>query len=231
MTYTTMGHHISSHFNLEMEDIHDKVIAMGKLVEQQFKFAVQAFVNCEIDLAENAIRQVTKVDDYEVSISKKCTEILTRRQPIAFDLKLLFAIIKTITELQRIGHINLHIARRALQSCNVERNSPTNHEVEHLYDIVKDMLHQALETYANLKNNQIPKVAAQENAVTQEYTLIFQQLVAQTRQDTQSIKHAINVLFTLRDIERIAEKAVLICKNVFYLLEGKNDADQNAHKL
>lgn len=222
MQSTNIGNHISSQFNLELEDIHDRVLAMGGLVEQQLKSAIQAFVNCEIKPAEKVIRQITQVDDYEIAINRECTEILARRQPEAFDLRLLIVIIKTITELQRISHITAHIARRAIQSCTIDKKSEENHEVQYMYDIVKDMLHHALETYATLKNDHVLEVTTEKNMVNREYTLIFQQLIARIMQDTHSIKHAMNVLFTLRDIERIAENTVFICKNVFYLLGGEN---------
>ena len=217
----SIGHHISSQFNLEMEDIHDKVLAMGGLVEQQFKFAVQALINGDIALAEKVIHQANQVDDYEISINQECSEILARRQPEAFDLRMLIIIIKTITELQRIGGIVVHIASRAIHNCDNEKKFESYLEVQHMYDLVKDMLHAALDTYANLKNDYILDVTAQQNNVNREYKIIFQQLVARMMQDNHSIKHAMNVMFTVRDIERIAENAVHICKNVIYLIYGE----------
>ena len=226
-----IGHHISNQFNLELENIHDEVLAMGGLVEQQFKFAIQAFIDCDAALAENVIRQVTQVDDYEIAIHQECAKILAVRQPEAFDLRMLVVIIKTIIEIQRISHISAHIARRAIQFGSIDRKPYDNHEVQHMYSMVMDMLHQALETYAALKNDHVLDVKAKESIINGEYIAVFQQLVGQMIQDNQSIKHAMNVLFTARDIERIAENAVHICKNVFYLLEGENVEHLNAAEM
>jgi phosphate transport system protein len=231
MRSKSIGHHISSQFNLELEDIHDKVLAMGGLVEQQFKFAVLAFINCDIALAEKVFHKAKQVDDYEILINQECSKILACRQPEAFDLRMLIVIIKTITELQRIDNIALHIARRAIQSCTIEKKSDDNHEVQHMYEIVKEMLHFALDAYANLKNDYVLGVTAEKHTVNGEYTIILQQLLAKIMQDTHSIKHAMNVLFTVRDIEHIAENAVHICKNVFYLIEGENVEHINANEI
>ena len=225
------AHHISSQFDLELEGIHDKVLAMGGLVQQQFKLAIEAFIDCEAANAENVIRQIPQIDDYEIAIQKECTEILAVRQPEAFDLRMLVVIIKTITELHRIGHVTGHIARRAIQCGNLEKKAYNNHEIKNMYRIAKDMLHQALESYAALKKDNIREITAHENRINREYISVFQELVARMMDDRQTVKHAMNVLFTVRDIDCIAENAVHICKNVFYLLEGENVEHLNAAEI
>ena len=93
------GHHISQRFNEELDDIRHQVLAMGGFVEQQLTDAITAFVNRDIQLAEQVINNDYKVNAMEVAIDEECTQILARRQPAASDLRLIMAVIKTITDL------------------------------------------------------------------------------------------------------------------------------------
>ena len=96
MDNSKIGHHISGQFNKELEDIRNKVLTMGGLVEQQLDLAMQAFSSGDIEMAELVIKQDNQVDALEVAIDRECTQILALRQPAAFDLRLLLTVIKVI---------------------------------------------------------------------------------------------------------------------------------------
>lgn len=103
MDRINIGHHISQQFNTELEDVRNKVLAMGGLVEQQLSDAVTAITHGDSDLGHIVITNDYKINALEVAIDEECTQILARRQPAASDLRLIVAIIKTITDLERIG--------------------------------------------------------------------------------------------------------------------------------
>ncbi|MDX9741051.1 MAG: PhoU domain-containing protein, partial [Gammaproteobacteria bacterium] len=99
--YKTLGKHISQRFNTELEGLRNRVLTMGGLVEQQVANAVTAFVNGNITLAEEVIANDMRVNSMEVGVDEECTQIIARRQPTASDLRLIIAVIKTITDLER----------------------------------------------------------------------------------------------------------------------------------
>ena len=107
------GRHISGQFNVELESIRTHVLTMGGLVEQQLSFAMQALHKDDLELAKKVIRDDHKVNAMEVSIDEACTRIIAKRQPTAKDLRLIMAIIKTITDLERIGDVASRIAQGA----------------------------------------------------------------------------------------------------------------------
>ena len=96
MDNSKIGHHISEQFNKELEDIRNKVLMMGGLVERQIEQAIEAYTTVNMELAEQVIKQDNDVDLLEVAIDQECTQILALRQPTAFDLRLLITVIKII---------------------------------------------------------------------------------------------------------------------------------------
>ncbi|MGH8119404.1 MAG: PhoU domain-containing protein, partial [Gammaproteobacteria bacterium] len=103
MTTGTASQHISKQYDNELESVRERVLAMGGLVEQQLINALKALTESDIQYAEGVIRNEPQVNALEISIDEDCTKILARRQPAARDLRLVMAVIKTITDLERIG--------------------------------------------------------------------------------------------------------------------------------
>ena len=111
---TTTSQHISQQFENELQDIRSRVLAMGGLVEQQVHNAMEALIKGDADIAREVIAYDDEVNSLEVSIDEECIQIIALRQPTAGDLRLVSGILKTITDLERIGDESVRIARMAL---------------------------------------------------------------------------------------------------------------------
>ena len=103
MEASDLTDHISKRFNKDIEDLRNMVLAMGGLVESQLLKAITAIVTGDSELGLKVANDDYKVNDLEVSIDEECGRILAMRAPTAGDLRLIVAIIKTITDLERIG--------------------------------------------------------------------------------------------------------------------------------
>jgi phosphate transport system protein len=95
--------HISTQFDKELEEIREKVFAMGDLVAQQLDLAIEAFTNGNVELAMQVLKQDDVIDEYESDIDQKCAATIALRQPTGHDLDLLIAVIKVTTELEGIA--------------------------------------------------------------------------------------------------------------------------------
>jgi phosphate transport system protein len=84
---------------------------MGGLVEAQILNAIEAFTTGEATLADQVIENDARVNGYEVAIDGACNHIVVKRQPAASDLRLIMAISKIVTDLERIGDEAEKIAR------------------------------------------------------------------------------------------------------------------------
>ncbi len=222
MDNNKIGHHISRQFNEELEDIRNKVLTMGGLVEQQLDKAVKSFMSGDMETAERVIQQDQEVNALEISIDEECMTILARRQPAAFDLRLLIAIVKAITELERIGDQAERIAQIAIHLSDFEKQQHGYFEVQHLANLVKDMLDRSLDAFARLNIEDVISITAQEDQVNREYVSIIRQLVAQMMEDPRNIKRTLDVLWAVRALERIADHACNITEYVIYIVKGED---------
>jgi phosphate transport system protein len=145
-----LGHHISRKFNEDLERVRTKVLQMGGFVEQQLEQAVTALVEGDSSLGEEVARGDHKVNQMEVAIDEECGRILATRQPTASDLRVIVAIIKTITDLERIGDEVEKIAVIASRLAAVEPPTDRYREVRHLARLVTEMVHDALHAFARL---------------------------------------------------------------------------------
>lgn len=222
MESSKLGNHISHQFDVELEDIRIKVLAMGGLVKQQVKFAMRAFKNGDSELAGLVVQQEQQVDANEIAIDKECTQMLALRQPEAIDLRMLIAFIKTIAELERIGDYAEEIANMSMHTIDIEKNKKSYFEVRHLYKSVKNMLDGALSALASFNTDGILSVSQQEDLINREYMIIIRQLGSQMVENPDNIIHTLNVLQIVRAIERIGQHAVNICENIIYIVKGKD---------
>ena len=217
-----IGHHISRQFNEELENIRNKVLTMGGLVEQQLELAVLAFMSGDMAIAEQVIQQGQEVNELEMIIDQECTEILARRQPAAFDLRLLIAVIKAITELERIGDQAERVAQMAIHLADIEHSQDQYYELQHLAELVKGMLNGALDAVARMNVTDVASITAQDDKVDREYVSIIRQLISRMMEDPRNVKRTLDVLWAARALERIGDHSCNICEYVIYMVKGED---------
>lgn len=212
--------HISHKFNEEIEDIRNKVLVMGGLVEQQTVEAVEAVIKGDIELAEQVVQGDKAVNALEQEIDKDCLLIIAKRQPAAFDLRLLIGISKTITELERIGDQATRIAEMAFKLEDANRDYSDFSELKHLSELVRTILHDALDVFARLDIQNSVEILARDKQIDQEYVSVFRQLTLAMMEDSRNIKRALNVMTVIRSLERIGDHACNVCDYVIYAVKG-----------
>ena len=222
MDKLNIGHHISRQFNEELENVRSQVLKMGGIVEDQLSNAVQALVGTNAELAREVVENDYRVNALEVAIDEECTRIVARRQPAASDLRLVMAVIKTITDLERIGDEAKRVARMVAEEMNGTLNQEMRQELEHMGSLVRDMLRQVLDAFARMDVDKAVEVVHNDSKVDSKYGSITRQLMTYMAEDARSIPLMLNILWAARAMERMGDRCENIAEYIFYLVYGRD---------
>ncbi len=217
--------HISQRYNQELEDLRQQVMNMGGLVEGQLSKALNSLVNGEAELAEQIIKDDALVNDFEVKIDEECIQVVARRQPAAGDLRLIMAISKATTDLERVGDEARKIAMMARALDSEDHTAPSAkylNAIKHLGEQVENMLHHALDAFARLDSDDALSVITMEEVADNEYDALSRQLLTYMMEDPRKISGAMDVLWAARALERIGDHAVNIAEHVVYAVHGQD---------
>ena len=214
--------HISRQFDNELETIRSDVLAMGGLAEQQFSDALRALTEFNVSGAEMVRENEARLNACEVSIDEECVTLLARRQPAAGDLRFVMAVIKTITDLERIGDEADKIARMTISLA--EKSGPRSYYIgiNTMGAFVREMVRDALNAFARMDSQEALTTAGKEPESDEQYGAILRQLITYMMEDPRSISSIIDAVWVARALERIADHARNICENVIYFVEGKD---------
>jgi phosphate transport system protein len=218
-----MPEHTLKKFDAELEAARARVLQMGGLVEEQIGRAMDALSNGNLQLAERVIDDDHRVNALEVALDEECSTIIARRQPAAVDLRLLMMVVKTITDLERIGDEAAKIARMTRLIYEADRPSVLRmSDIGHMADIALGMLRNALDAFARLDLAVAAKVVRQDEQVDDSFRGIMRQLITFMMEDPRTISHAIEILFIAKAIERIGDHAKNMSEYVVYMVKGKD---------
>ncbi len=214
--------HISKRFDQELEDVRNKVLTMGGLVETQVNDGIRCLVESNSELAHRVVETDHKVNRMEVEIDDQCVQILARRQPAASDLRLIVAVIKTITDLERIGDQAEKLGKMQLELDNQGVSSATFVKLEHLGELVSKILNLALDAFARMDVDDAKRTIEWDRKINAEFDSLMRELITHMMEDPRTIRSALRVSWSARALERIGDHAKNICEYVIFLVLGKD---------
>ena len=213
--------HLSKQFEADLDTTRTRVLQMGGLVEAQILAAIQAFTTGDAALVEQVIENDARVNGYEVAIDGACNHIVVKRQPAASDLRLIMAISKIVTDLERMGDEAKKIARMAKriheQSTHYAQRFPA---IRHAAQLAVKMLRQALDAFARLDVVAAAEVLKEDPAIDDEFRSVLRQLITYMMEDPRTITAALETVWVAKAIERIGDHAKNVSEQVIYIVKG-----------
>lgn len=214
--------HISQAFNEELEKIRSQVLTMGGLVEEHFDGASKALLKGKVSLAKDIARNDYKVNAFEVAIDEACTNIIALRHPAAVDLRNVFAVLKIVTDLERIGDESEKIAHFATELMSDTKSMKIYNSLKSMIKSAKTLLSEALDCYARLDDKKALEVANADSNLDNEFEDLKRVSATYLLEDIKNIEDIIKVMWCARSIERIGDHCKNICEYVVYIVKGND---------
>ena len=213
--------HLSKQYDIDLETIRTRVLEMGGLVEAQILAAIDGFTTGNLGEIERVIADDHRVNAFEVGIDNDCSQIIVRRQPAAGDLRMILAIGKTVTDLERIGDEAAKIARTSRQIPERGRlPTPPLADVKHVGGVAVGMLRKALDALARLDPIAAAAIVREDVAIDEEFRSIVRQLITFMMEDPRTISTAIEIMWIAKSIERIGDHSKNMAEQVIYIVKG-----------
>ncbi len=219
-TSNTSSTHISQQYDNELEDLRSKVLSMGGVVEDHLVKVISTLSTTQLENAEYVAQSDHVVNKLEIEIDQQCTEILLRRTPAASDMRLVLAIFKTITDLERIGDETEKIARLVLNLDSPRAITIYYTGVLAMARNVRRMLSDALNAFARMDSKSAIQIAQTDKEIDAGVDVLMRQLITFTLEDSSVISAILDAVLAARALERIGDHARNICENIIYLVDG-----------
>jgi len=215
--------HLSTQFDADLNSLSSRLLEMGGLVESQIANAMRAFTQMDLEACNLVIENEKLVNDSEIQIDLACTELIARRQPIASDLRLVMAISKAITNLERAGDEAERVAKRTKRL--IEAGAPHNINVAEIRlsgQMAVSLLRRSLDAFARLDTAAAAVVVGEDRQIDEEFRAFVRKLITYMSEDPHLITTGLDMLSIAKAIERIGDHAKNISEFVIYVVKGED---------
>ena len=213
--------HTLKGYDQQLEQAHALVLQMGARVERQTLDAIECLFSGSVALIDQVLRHELVINSLERSIDELASHVMARRQPAASDLRLLTAVLKATTDLERVGDEAKKIALQA-RKAHVEGalRVPRQAEVRRMARLALGMLRHALDAFERLDLEGTADVVRRDADVNEAFRGILRQLILSMIEDPRTISMGLDLLFVAKALERIGDHAKNIASHAIYAVMG-----------
>ena len=232
---------MSIHLIREVRKLQKYILNVGAMVEDAMRQAVTAMEERDPDLAEQVIAGDKQIDLMELEVEEVCLSVLALHQPVAHDLRYVIASLKINHDLERIGDLAASIAKQALALSNEPALPIRQFGLSEMMHRVQDMVKQSLDSYVKLDAELAQQVRKDDDEVDELHREMYASVEQKMREEPDRIDAYVRLLNTARQLERSADHACNIAKDVIYMITGEIvrhgnkqkdiDAREKAHEL
>jgi phosphate transport system protein len=212
--------HIVTAFDDDLRDISSRIAEMGGLAEEQLGSAFESIQNRDSELANEVILSDKRLDRMEIDLEQTAIEVMALRQPMANDLREVVAALKIASALERIGDLAKNVAKRTM----VLNQSPPLKMITSIVRMGKQtqiLMAEALDAYTARDEALSVSVWKRDVEIDEMHNSIFRELTTYMMEDHRTIGLCSQLLFVVKNFERIGDHTTFIAEMTYFVATGK----------
>jgi len=226
MTVSTEGHTVRR-YDGELNHLHYLVLEMGSLVLSQVRDAVEALNRRDVSLAQTVIGRENAVDLGEVNADSEIVKLIARRCPVGGDLRLVFAVAKSVTDLERIGDEAVKIATLGLHlfgsdTGGADPNRLLLRDIASMASLALRHLECGLQIIDSWDAGKAMELIQAHQTLDEEFQAGLRRLLTFVMEDARNIGFAVNIVLIIKALERIGDHARNLAEYVVYQVRGQD---------
>lgn len=214
-----MTPHIRSAFDDDLRKISARIAEMGGLAEEQLNSAIEAMNERDSSLAEEVILSDRRLDAMEGSLEKTTIEVIALRNPVAADLREVIAALKVASALERIGDLAKNVAKRTLV-LNQEERPRVMSSITRMGKQTQILMAESLDAYTARDKALAVSVWKRDVEIDEMHNSIFRELITYMMEDPRTIGLCSQLLFVVKNFERIGDHTTFIAEMAYYMVTG-----------
>ena len=211
--------HIIKSYDEELGQLNGLLGRMGELAEHQLAAAIEAVVKRNSDGAAEVIAGDAEVDQLERDIDALVVRVFALRQPMARDLREVFAALRAASDLERIGDYAANVAKRAIALNQATAVEPVA-TLPRLAQLANGMIREVRDAWVERDTEKALAVWRRDADLDAMYAGFFRELLTYMMEDPRTIGSCTHLLFMAKNIERIGDHTTNVAENLYYLVEG-----------
>jgi len=218
------------HFDADLQELRERLLAMGSLAETMIHQAVKALVSRDEGLVQAVLAHEEEMDLLCIDVDDRAFTLLALHQPMASDLRFLVAAIKINSDLERIADQTVSIALRA-QSLITQPEVKPLIDIPRMASLAQEMVRKSLDAFVRRDPELARSVIDSDDEVDSLRDQVFRELLTYMMADTATIPRALALILVSRNLERIADHATNIAEDVIYIVRGVDVRERGDKEL
>ncbi len=217
--------HIIKSYDEELRRLNNAITEMGGLAESQLATAIEAVVERDSELAARVVEGDARVDQLQHDVDNLAVRLLALRQPMARDLREIFAAIKIASDLERICDYAANVAKRSIVLDQQPPAQPV-HALPRMARLAQLLVKDVIDSYVERDADKAYAVWIRDEELDEMYASLFRVLLTYMMEDPRNIGPSTHLLFMAKNIERIGDHATNIAEDLYYLVHGRPLAEK-----
>lgn len=207
------------HFQQQLADLKDKLLAMAALAQLSVESAVEAYLQRDLSLCQYVKQNETAINTAQRELDEMAYELLAKEQPMAIDLRFILAVIKINGDLERIGDQAMGMSRRTREIIKVDAGElPVDFGI--MGDYAGKMIRTAVQALLEGDARLADTVREMDDEIDRMNRRAHADLLQLIQEKPQYTQQAMNGLMVSRSLERIADHASNIATDVIFWIRG-----------